>query len=184
MCLSHEVFQELRVDSHRSIFTSVEVFPHLLRTIVRSSSRTVAFSCSAPAEPCHLLHQVSLFLRCLYGYGLMIRPFARPFLDRCTNSPSFNSSSDLRIFKLDGVPFRCDMPNNLASSSLSSSEFTKLLFLLLRRRNMPSLPSYGTGPSAIIPSLISSDRGIVFWSLFSHSSNLLLTWYLFSIRSY
>ena len=27
----------------------------------------------------------------------------------------------------------------------------KLLFLLLRRRNMPSLPSYGTGPRAIIP---------------------------------
>ena len=80
MCLSHEVFKELRVDSHRSIFTSVGVFPDLLRTLIRSSSRTVAFRCSAPAEPCHRLHQVSLFLRCLHGYGLTIRPFALPFL--------------------------------------------------------------------------------------------------------
>ena len=89
MCLSHEVFQELQVDSHRSIFTSVGVFPDLLRTLIRSSSRTVAFSYSAPAEPCHLLHQVSLFFRCLPGYGLTIRPFARPFLDRCTEFSFF-----------------------------------------------------------------------------------------------
>ena len=56
---------------------------------IRSSSRTVAFSCSAPAEPCHRSHQVSLFLRCLYSYGLTIRPFARPFLDRCTEFSFF-----------------------------------------------------------------------------------------------
>ena len=130
----------------------MEVFPDLLRTLIRSSSRTVAFSCSAPAEPCHRLHQVSLFLRCLYSYGLTIRPFCTAFLRQVYGILLiFNSSSDLRIFKLDGVPLRCDMPNNLGSFSLSSSEFAKLLFLLLRRRNMPSLPSYGAGPRAIIP---------------------------------
>ena len=43
------------------------------------------------------------------------------------------------------------MSNNLRSSSLSSSEFAKLLILLLKRRNMPSLPSYGMGPQVIIP---------------------------------
>ena len=88
-CLSHEVFKELRVDSHRSIFTSVGVFPDLLRTLIRSSSRTVAFSCSAPAEPFHRLNQVSLFLSCLHSYGLTIRLFARPFLDGCTEFSFF-----------------------------------------------------------------------------------------------
>ena len=34
-------------------FTSVGVFPDLLRILIRNSSRTVAFSCSAPALPCH-----------------------------------------------------------------------------------------------------------------------------------
>ena len=78
------------------------------------------------------MHQVSLFLRCLHSYGLKIRPFARPFLDKCTESSFFNSSSALRIFKLDGVPLGCDMPNNLRSSSLSSSKFAKFLFRLLK----------------------------------------------------
>ena len=45
-------FSRSSVDSHLSVFTSVGVFPDLLRTLIRSSSRTVAFSCSAPALPC------------------------------------------------------------------------------------------------------------------------------------
>ena len=47
-----------------------------------------------------------------------------------------------------------------------------------KHRNMPSLPSYGTGSYPIIPFSDFIRYGIVFWSLFSHSSNLFLTWYL------
>ena len=77
-------------------FTSVGVFPDLIRILFRNSSRTVTFSYSAPALPCHRC------IRFLHNYGLKILPFARPFLDKSTESSFFYSSSDLRIFKLDG----------------------------------------------------------------------------------
>ena len=35
------------------------------------------------------VHQVSLFIRFLHNYGLKIRPFARPFLDKSTESSFF-----------------------------------------------------------------------------------------------
>ena len=111
------------------------------------------------------VHQVPAY------YGLKIRPFARPFLDKSTESSLFNSSSDLRIFKLDGVPFGRDIPNYLRSSSLSSSEFDNCCSVCSKHRNMPSLPSYGTGSYPMIPFSDFFRYGIVF----GHCSHIVQT---------
>ena len=151
-------------------FTSVGVFTDLLRILIGNSSRTVTFSCSAPALPCHRCIRYP----CSSGSCMLwskIRPFARPFSDSLRNPPSFNSSSDLRIFKLDGVPLGRDIPNNLRSSSLSSSKFDNCCSVCSKHRNMPSLPSYGTGSYPIVPFSDFIRYGIVF----GHCSHIVQT---------
>ena len=117
------------------------------------------------------VHQVSLFIRFLHA---MVQRFVRLHgLSQTSlrNPPSFNSSSDLRIFKLDGVPLGRDIPNNLRSSSLSSSKFDNCCSVCSKHRNMPSLPSYGTGSYPIVPFSDFIRYGIVF----GHCSHIVQT---------
>ena len=49
--MSTEVLEELRLNSHRSILTSVGVIPGLSGTLIRRSHRTVGSNRSATADP-------------------------------------------------------------------------------------------------------------------------------------
>ena len=145
-------------------FTSVGVFPDLLRILIRNPGRTVAFRCSAPALSCHRC------IRFLHIYGLKIRPFAWPFLAKSTESSFFYlklRSEDLHAWR---VPLGCDIPNNLRSSSLSSSKFANSCSVCSMRRNMSSMPSYGTG--SYLNSLL---WFLQIWDSLGHCSHIVQT---------
>ena len=170
MCFYHEVFKWLRVDFHLSVSPQREFFLTFFEflsgiPVVLSHSVALLLHYHATGASDIPVHQVPAY------YGLKIRPFARPFLDKSTESSLFNSSSDLRIFKLDGVPCGRDIPNNLGSSSLSSSEFDNCCSVCSKHRNMPSLPSYGTGSYPMIPFSDFIRYGIVF----GHCSHIVQT---------
>ena len=117
------------------------------------------------------VHQVSLFIRFLNNYGLKIRPFARPFLDKSPESSFFSLQLRSEDLQARRVSLGCDIPNNLRSSSPSSSKFADSCSVCSKHRNMPSLPSYGTGSYPVIPFSDFISYGIVF----GHCSHIVQT---------
>ena len=112
--MSIEVLEELRVYSHRSVLSSEGIFPGLSGTVIRHSHRTVGSIRSAetdsfPPLPSDLpMPQLTTWL--LSGDSPVSPASLRQGLH---NFPSFEGSSDLWIFRLDGIPLRCDMPRSM-----------------------------------------------------------------------
>ena len=81
-------------------------------TVIRRSYRTVGSNRSATTDPFPQLASdlpVPQLTTWLLSNDLPVSPdFLRQVIQ---NFPSFGRSSDLWIFKLDGIPVRCDMPN-------------------------------------------------------------------------
>ena len=125
------------------------MIPEPSGTVIRRSHRTVGSNRSATTDPFPPLESdlpVSQLTMWLLSTDSPVSPaFLRQVI---RNFPSFKGSSDLWIFKLDGLPLRCDAkpmfdhPHSRLPSLLNS--------FLLRRNNMPSLPSYGMGPQVIV----------------------------------
>ena len=109
--MSTEVLEELRLNSHRSALTSVGMIPGPSGTVIRRSHRTVGSNRSATTDPFPPLASdlpVPQLTTWLLSNDSPVSPaFLRQVIQ---NFPSFERSSDLWIFKLDGIPMRCDMP--------------------------------------------------------------------------
>ena len=112
--MSTEVLQELRVDSHRSVLTSEGIVPGPSGTIIRRSHRTVGSNRSATTDPFPPLSSdlpmPQLTTSLLSSDSLVSLASLRQGLH---NFPSFEGSSDLWIFRLDGIPMRCGMPGSM-----------------------------------------------------------------------
>ena len=102
--LVSEVLEELRLNSYRSVLASEGMIP--------GPSGTVGSNRSATTDPFPLLPS-DLPMPQLTTWLLSSDSPVSPASLRQVihNFPSFERSSDLWIFKLDGIPMRCDMPN-------------------------------------------------------------------------
>ena len=110
--MSTEVLEELRLNSHRSVLTSEGMIPGPSGTVIRRSHRTVGSNRSATTDPFPSLPSdlpMPQLTTWLLSSNSPVSPvFLRQMIH---NFPSFEKNSDLWIFKLDGIPIRCDMPN-------------------------------------------------------------------------
>ena len=103
--LVSEVLEELRLNSYRSVLASEG-------TVIRRSHRTVGSNRSATTDPFPPLPSdlpVPQLTTWLLSSDSPISPAS--LRQVIHNFPSFERSSDLWIFKLDGIPMRCDIPN-------------------------------------------------------------------------
>ena len=112
--MSTEVLEELRVDSHRSVLASEGMVPGPSGTVIRRSHRTVGSKRSAKTDPFPPLPS-DLPMPQLTTWLLSSDSPVSPASLRqgLHNFPSFEGSSDLWIFRLDGIPMRCDMPRSM-----------------------------------------------------------------------
>ena len=112
--LVSEVLEELRVNSHRSVLTSEEIVPGPSGTVIRRSHCTVVTNRSATTDPFPPLPS-DLPMPQLTTWLLSRDSAVGPASLRQVihNFPSFERSSDLWIFRLDGIPMRCDMPKSM-----------------------------------------------------------------------
>ena len=102
------------MNSHRSVLTSVGFVPGPSGTVIRRSHRTVGSNRSATTDPFPPLPS-DLPMPQLTSW-LLSRdsPVSTASLRQVINNfPSFERSSDLWIFRLDGIPMRCDMPKSM-----------------------------------------------------------------------
>ena len=150
--MSTEVLEQLRLNSHRSVLTSEGMIPGPSGTVIRRSHHTVGSNRSATTDPFPSLPsdlpmpQLTTWL--LSSNSLVSPVFLRQVIH---NFPSFERSSDLWIFKLDGIPMRCDMPNRcLIILTLFFRVCLILDLFCSSAKDMPSLPSYGMGPRVIL----------------------------------
>ena len=114
--MSTEVLEELRVDSHRSVLTSEGIVPGPSGTVIRRSHRTVTVGSkrSATTDPFALLPSDLPMLQLTTWLLSSDSPVSPASLRQgLHNFPSFEGSSDLWIFRLDGIPMRCDMPRSM-----------------------------------------------------------------------
>ena len=112
--MSTEVLEELRVDSHRSVLTSEGIVPGPSGTVIRRSHHTVGSQRSTKTNPFPPLPS-DLPMPQLTAWLLSNDSPVSPACLRqgLNNFLSFEGSSDLWIFKLDGVPMECDMPRSM-----------------------------------------------------------------------
>ena len=112
--LVNEVLEELQVDSHRSILTSEGIVPGSSGTVIRRSHRTVRSNRSGTTDPFPPLPSdlpMPQLTTWLLSSDLPLSPAS--LRQGLHNFPSFEGSSDLWIFRLDGIPMRCDMPRSM-----------------------------------------------------------------------
>ena len=126
--LVSEVLEELRLNSYRSVLASEGMIPGPSGTVIRRSNCTVGSNRSATTDPFPLLPSdlpVPQLTTWLLSSDSPVSPAS--LRQVIHNFPSFERSSDLWIFKLDGIPMRCDMPNRCLIILTPSSEFAEFL---------------------------------------------------------
>ena len=126
------------MNSHRSVLTSEGMIPGPSGTVIRRSHHTVGSNRSVTTDPFPSLPS-DLPMPQLTTWLLSSNsPVSPVFLRQVIhNFPSFERSSDLWIFKLDGIPMRCDMPNQCLII-LTFSEFAEFLtFFAQAQRTCP-----------------------------------------------
>ena len=99
---------------HRSVLTSEGIVPGPSGTVIRRSHRTVGSKRSAKTDPFPPLAS-DLPMPQLTTWLLSSDSPVSPASLRqgLHNFPSFEGSSDLWIFRLDGIPMRCDMSRSI-----------------------------------------------------------------------
>ena len=102
------------MNSHHSVLTSEGFVPGPSGTVIRHSHRTVGSNRSATTDPFPPLPS-DLPMPQLTSWLLSRDSPVSPASLRqvINNFPSFERSSDLWIFRLDGIPMRCDMPKSM-----------------------------------------------------------------------
>ena len=144
-------------------------------TVFRRSHRTVGSNRSATTDPFPPLEsdlpvpQLTMWLLSTDS------PVSPAFLRQVIHDfPSFKGRSDLWIFKLDGLPLRCDAklmldhPHCRLPSLLNSWPFCLGAITCPLYHHMVWVLGLWSS------TLISSALEVTFWSLFSHSSNLII----------
>ena len=99
------------MDSHRSVLSSERLVPGPSGTVIRRSHHTVGSKRSTKTDPFPSLPSdlpMSQLTARLLSSDSPVSPAS--LRQGLHNFPSFEGSSDLWIFRLDGVPMRCDMP--------------------------------------------------------------------------
>ena len=127
------------MDSHLSVLTSEGIVPGPSGTVIRRSLRTVGSIRSATTDPFPPLPS-DLPMPQLTTWLLSSDSPVSPASLRqgLHNFPSFEGSSHLWIFRLDGIPMRCDMPRLMFDHPHSFSEFAEFLtFFAQAQRNCP-----------------------------------------------
>ena len=100
--------------SHHSVLTSEGIVPGPSGTVIRRSHRTVGSKRSAKTDPFPPLPSdlpVPQLTTWLLSSDSPVSPAS--LRQGLHNFPSFEGSSDLWIFRLDGIPMRCDMPRSM-----------------------------------------------------------------------
>ena len=140
------------MNSHRSVLTSEGMIPGPSGTVIRCSHHSVGSNRSATTDPFPSLPSDMPMPQLTTWLLSSNSPVSPVFLRQVIhNFPSFERSSDLWIFKLDGIPMRCDTPNRCL---IILTLFFRVCWILdlffSSAKDMPSLPSYGMGPRVIL----------------------------------
>ena len=102
------------MDSHHSVLTSGGIVPGPSGTVIRHSHRTVVSNRSATTDPFPPLPSdlpMPQLTKWLLSSDSPVSPAS--LRQGLHNFPSFEGSSDLWIFRLDGIPMRCNMPRSM-----------------------------------------------------------------------
>ena len=125
------------MNSHRSVLTSEGIVPRPSGTVIRRSHCTVGSNRSATTDPFPPLPSDLPMPQLTTWLLSRDSPVAPASLRQVIhNFPSFEKSSDLWIFKLDGIPMRCDMPNRCLIILTLFSEFAEFLTFFVQAQRI------------------------------------------------